>query len=90
MQDTIKGLWNGQIKPAGELVKEKKDISEALAQIEQLENELYGDIVFPLAEKFSDYLALAHQVQRRLLEEAFTEGFSTGMKITLEAFDKIK
>ena len=90
MQDTIKGLWNGQLTPAGELVKEKKDISEALAQIEQLENELYGDIVFPLAEKFSDYLALAHKVQRRLLEEAFAEGSSTGMKITLEAFDKIK
>ena len=90
MQDTIKGLWNGQLKPAGESVMKKEDIREAVALVEQLENELYGDIPFPLAEKFSDYLALAHQMQRRLLEDAYTEGFATGMKITLEAFDKVK
>ncbi len=85
MRNTISDLWNGNIAPCEHCGSHDPAVNELIGLIERNRENLSGGLTALQMETFPKYIDCTDEYLLRMLELAFTEGFTLGSRLVFEA-----
>ena len=88
MSQTIMELWNGNITPCEFCGAHDREAKKLFGLMERNREALCGTLHTDQAEAFQKYIDASDEYLMRMLELAFYEGFSLGVKLSMEALQQ--
>jgi len=86
MNGTIIDLWNGNIAPCERCGCGDPVIHDLMETLERNRRQLYSELTTSQMEILQKYIDCHDEYLLRMLELAFSDGFSLGSRLTVESY----